>query len=90
MDTRRLAAGAAQQVLRGSSEQLLCRGRARIDGTLMLEAQLRLSPYIEAGLCGFANGELTISSQALPYARSIAAAFDPYRQHSPRRFSSAV
>ena len=71
-------------------EQLLCRGRARIDGTLMLEAQLRLSPYIEAGLCGFANGELTISSQALPYARSIAAAFDPYRQHSPRRFSSAV
>lgn len=71
-------------------EALLCRGRARIDATLMLEAQLRLSPYIEAGLCGFANGELTIASQALPYARTIAAAFDPYRQHSPRRFSSAV
>ena len=71
-------------------EALLCTGRARIDATLMLEAQQRLSPYIEAGLCGFAGGMLTIASSALPYARSIAAAFDPYRQHSPRRFSSAV
>jgi oxygen-independent coproporphyrinogen-3 oxidase len=33
---------------------------------------------------------LVIGDHALPYARSIAAAFDPYREHSPRRFSSAV
>ncbi|MCB2066245.1 MAG: oxygen-independent coproporphyrinogen III oxidase [Erythrobacter sp.] len=71
-------------------EALLCQGKARIDPAMLIEAQLRLSPYIEAGLCGFANGMLNVSSNALPYVRSIAAAFDPYRQHSPRRFSSAI
>ena len=33
---------------------------------------------------------LAIGEHALPYARSIAAAFDPYRQDSQRRFSSAI
>jgi len=33
---------------------------------------------------------LTILPGGLPYARTIAALFDPYRQDSARRFSSAV
>ena len=33
---------------------------------------------------------LVIGASGLPYARTIAALFDPYRTHSPRRFSSAV
>ena len=50
----------------------------------------RLSPYVAAGLCEAGHGTLAIRSGGLPYARSIAASFDDYRQHSPRRFSSAV
>jgi oxygen-independent coproporphyrinogen-3 oxidase len=71
-------------------EALLCRGKARIDAAMLLEAQLRLSPFVEAGLCGFAGGMLTIAAGGLPYVRAIAAVFDPYRQHSARRFSSAI
>ncbi|WAT18185.1 oxygen-independent coproporphyrinogen III oxidase [Aurantiacibacter sp. MUD11] len=71
-------------------EQLLCNRRTRIDAALMMEAQARLSPYIERGLCEISGGILTISDAALPYARSIAAAFDPYRPDSPRIFSSAI
>ncbi|QZH76626.1 MAG: coproporphyrinogen dehydrogenase [Erythrobacter sp.] len=71
-------------------EELLCRGRARIDQPIMAEARERLEPFLAAGLCEYAGGMLTIPASALPYARSIAACFDPYRQHSPRRFSSAV
>ena len=54
------------------------------------EAWERLAPYAEAGLCEVEGEYLVIADHALAYARSIAAAFDPYRQHSPRRFSSAV
>lgn len=71
-------------------ENLLCKGRARIGLELAREASPRLAPFIEAGLCHFEDGTLVIGQEGIPYARSIAAAFDPYRQHSPRRFSSAV
>ncbi len=70
--------------------ELLCHGRARADKPLVDEAWERLAPYVEAGLCSFDHGAVAIPPEGLPYARSIAAAFDPYRQHSPRRFSSAV
>lgn len=72
-------------------QELLCRGRARVAPDLMQDALERLRPYIEPDLARIeANSMLVIPHHALPYARSIAAAFDPYRQHSPRRFSSAI
>ena len=71
-------------------EELLCRGRARVCRPMLNEAMERLSPYLETGLCEIEGEYLVIADRALAYARSIAAAFDPYRQHSPRRFSSAV
>jgi oxygen-independent coproporphyrinogen-3 oxidase len=71
-------------------EELLCRGRARICRAMLDEAWGRLTPYVETGLCEIEGEYLVIADHALAYARSIAAAFDPYRQHSPRRFSSAV
>jgi oxygen-independent coproporphyrinogen-3 oxidase len=71
-------------------EALLCQGSAPVTAAIIEEAWSRLATYAEAGLCHFASGELRIDEDALPYARSIAACFDPYRQHSPRRFSSAV
>jgi oxygen-independent coproporphyrinogen-3 oxidase len=71
-------------------EELLCRGRAKVGRAILDEAWDRLAPYAETGLCDVEGAFLVIADHALAYARSIAAAFDPYRQHSPRRFSSAV
>lgn len=71
-------------------EELLCRGRARVDAATLDAALPRLAPYLEAGLCALDNGQVVIGEHALPYARSIAAAFDPYRQQSARKFSSAI
>lgn len=71
-------------------EELLCRGRARVDSASLAAAQDRLTPYLEAGLCSIESGHVAIADHGLPYARSIAAAFDPYRRHSARKFSSAI
>lgn len=71
-------------------EALLCKGRARIDADLQHEALPLLRSYVDAGLCEMDGAELVIHPGGLPYARSIAARFDPYRKDSLRRFSSAV
>ncbi|HKT85265.1 MAG TPA: oxygen-independent coproporphyrinogen III oxidase [Novosphingobium sp.] len=71
-------------------EALLCQGRAPLDAELKAEALPMLRPYIEAALCGMEGGDLVIRPEGLPYARSIAVRFDPYRRDSLRRFSSAV
>ncbi len=71
-------------------EGLLCHGRAAIPPRFASAAEEGLAPYLAAGLCRYAGHDLLIASQGLPYARSIAAQFDPYRQQSPRRFSSAI
>lgn len=71
-------------------EGLLCRGRARIEPDLRAEAWPLLAPYFDARLCETDGDDLVILPGGLPYARSIAARFDPYRKDSLRRFSSAV
>ena len=77
--------------LRGAViESLLCNGHAAIPPELESEVFPRLAPFFERDLCAFEHGELQLSAEALPYARTIAAQFDPHRKHSPRRFSSAV
>jgi oxygen-independent coproporphyrinogen-3 oxidase len=71
-------------------EELLCHGRAKVCRAMLDEVWDRLAPYAETGLCEIEGEYLVIAPHGLAYARSIAAAFDPYRQHSPRRFSSAI
>ncbi len=71
-------------------EQLLCRGRAKPSLALLEDAWPRLEPFIEAGVCNILDEEVVIAPHGLPYARGIAAAFDPYRQIDKRRFSSAI
>jgi oxygen-independent coproporphyrinogen-3 oxidase len=71
-------------------EQILCHGRARIGGDLAMEHAAALAPFMERGLVDVEAGLLTMLPGGLPYARSIAAIFDPYRQDNTRRFSSAV
>lgn len=71
-------------------EDILCRGHAQIPLGLRAEAGARLAPFIDYSLCAYEGQKLVLSVKALPYARSIAACFDPYRQQSARRFSSAI
>ncbi len=71
-------------------EGLLCHGRAPVGPELLREVLPRLRPFMDRGLCALDQGQLSLAAHALPYARSIAAQFDPYRQESARRFSSAV
>ena len=73
---------------------LLCQGTAVIRSEQAALVAEGLSPFLSHGLAEMATeadaNRLTILPVGLPYARTIAALFDPYRQHSDRRFSSAV
>lgn len=71
-------------------EGLLCQGRARIDMALRIETCAELRPFLDAGLCEADGDDLVLLPQGRPYARAIAARFDPYRRDSVRRFSSAI
>ena len=88
----------AHGVMRSAEDQargavitaLLCHAGARIEPGLLASVRLALTPFIDRGLARIEGDRLEILPQGTPYARSIAALFDPYRQDSVRRFSSAV
>lgn len=81
----------AEDRLRGAIiEGLLCQGKAPVAVALLNDLRERLQPFADRGLIGFADGVLSIQPFGLPYARAIAACFDPYRTVSQRKFSSAV
>lgn len=71
-------------------EALLCQGVADIGGELAMLLRGGLAPFIERGLAQLDSGRLEILPGGLPYARTIAALFDPYRVDSAKKFSSAV
>lgn len=71
-------------------EQLLCSGHARVSAALLAEVSPRLHPFIARNLASAEAGWLTVTADGLPYARTIAALFDPYRVQSQARFSTAV
>ncbi len=71
-------------------EALLCGGAAKVDSDLLAEVSGRLAPFLARDLAVLDGNRLSIQPGGLPYARTIAALFDPYRQDSARRFSSAV
>ena len=70
-------------------EALLCRGEADA-GVFADAAQGQLERYREKGLIRWAGTQLFLVPEARPYARTIAAAFDSWRQPDTRRFSNAV
>lgn len=49
-----------------------------------------LTPFLDRGLIRIDGDTLSPTEASRPYARSIAALFDPYRAATPQRFSSAV
>ncbi|PZU49316.1 MAG: oxygen-independent coproporphyrinogen III oxidase [Sphingomonas sp.] len=72
-------------------EDLLCGRSADLSGLPEDDSlELRLTPFLQAGLCQLERDRLTILPGGLPYSRAIAACFDSYRAQGPGRFSSAV
>ena len=72
-------------------EALLCQGVADLNDLPDLAAvEHRLARYVAAGLATWHDRRLLIRPEGLPYARTIAAALDPYRHQSAVRFSSAI
>ncbi len=69
---------------------LLCQGEAQIGSKRALQMRGDLEPFLSRGLAELEAGVLSILPGGLPYVRTMAALFDPYRQDSARRFSSAV
>lgn len=88
--TRGIRRSADDQARGAVIEGLLCQGRARLDPKLLADTATALEPFIERGLAAIEGDALVLSPDSLPYARTIAALFDPYRQASATRFSSAV
>ena len=81
---------AADQRRACAIRDLLCRGQTRPDPVDLQVAWPRLAPFLDAKMCLLVDGDLMIAPGGLPYARGIAAAFDPYREPSGKRFSSAI
>jgi oxygen-independent coproporphyrinogen-3 oxidase len=71
-------------------EQLLCQGRTESGALLDAATWGRMQPFLARGLVEIDGNALVVTELGQPYVRAIAALFDPYRQHSPARFSSAV
>lgn len=69
---------------------LLCHGQAKVDERLIRQVADRLLPFAERKLIVLDQGQLVLTDDGLPYARSIAAQFDIYRASSDQKFSSAV
>ena len=69
---------------------LLCQGEAALSPERYQSVADGLDPFLARGLVEIVAGRLVIVPDGLPYARTIAALYDPYRQDAARRFSSAV
>lgn len=81
---------ASDQALGAIINGLLCQNEARIGVDMVRQMLPDLTAFGDRCLIEITGDVLRIRPQGLPYARTIAALFDPYRQDSARRFSSAV
>lgn len=70
-------------------EDLLCQAAAYLDPTLARSIAADLQPFLARGLAELEGTRLTVPAAGRPYARAIAALFDPYLRKSVRG-SSAV
>jgi oxygen-independent coproporphyrinogen-3 oxidase len=72
-------------------EDILCRGKADLSGLSDTDSLTEaLLPFFQLGLAAVNGQVLTVSPAGLPYARTIAALFDPYRATTKKKFSSAI
>ncbi|WP_343526989.1 oxygen-independent coproporphyrinogen III oxidase [Sphingomonas sp.] len=88
---RGVARDAVEQRRGRAIAAVLCHGQAELDDLPERDAiRLRLHPFEQAGLIDWQGTRLRLAADALPYARSIAAAFDAWRTAEDRQFSHAV
>lgn len=71
-------------------EKVLCEFEAEVPGDLLLAARAQLLPLIDAGLAQLNGTRLTVTESGRPYARNVAACFDPQFVQSAGRHSLAV
>lgn len=73
-------------------EELLCGYPADVGHMLPARPELAgaIDAFEERGLARLSGGILTLTPEGRPYARSLAALFDPYRRQAVRQFSTAV
>ncbi len=87
---RGVALTQADQRTRAIINGLLCQGSAILTPEEAADMAERLSPFTTRGLITWDGTAMTLTHDARPYARTIAAQFDPYRNHAAPRFSSAI
>ena len=79
------------RVIGRAIEGILCAGRADLAGLPGLAAiREDLGRFEREQLLRWSGDSLILAEDALPYARGVAAALDPYRTQSRARFSNAV
>ena len=90
--TSRGVARSAEDRVRGAIvESLLCKGAADIDGLTDADSALdQIAPFRTHGLLEIDGNHIRLHENAVPYARTIAACFDRFRAHDPKRFSNAI
>lgn len=71
-------------------EQLLCHGSVQLPPRIARQVGGQLCRFTVRELASLDGDRLTIPTDGLPYARTIAALLDPYRTIAARRFSSAI
>lgn len=89
---------ASEGIMRSSKDQmigevikgLLCQNTAKLSPCLKAKHRDALLPFIVRDLARFQGMYLIVTPDGLPYARTIASLFDPYRKQSAQRFSSAI
>lgn len=79
------------QLIGRAIEQILCAGVADLSALPEREGiRARLAGHERAKLISWSGAVLRLADEALPYARGIAAALDPYRAQNQVRFSNAI
>lgn len=71
-------------------EALLCGREVQLGPNLASRTIAAMQPFIDHGLACLTRNNLQVTHQGLPYARTIAAVFDPYYQAARTRFSAAI
>jgi oxygen-independent coproporphyrinogen-3 oxidase len=86
------AATPPNEIMRAHSiEHWLCNGVAHLHYFPdRFRIKKELLPFEMAGLIKRDHWEIRLEKDGLPYARSVAAILDPWREHSSTRFSNAV
>jgi oxygen-independent coproporphyrinogen-3 oxidase len=71
-------------------ERILCEFEATLDADMRLSACSKLAPLLHAGLVKLQGNHLSITARGKPYARNVAACFDPDFVRKPATHSLAI